>query len=133
MKTLVCLTLALAVSGVSFGQKIAVKIENTPVKFDAEPMDRNKVAMVPLRSMLDAIGATMRWDLEKQTITFWHKGTRADFVVGNRQAMVNGKRVDLDEAPFVASNRIYAPLKFIATSCGYVISLEKGWYVLRGK
>ena len=61
MKTLAVLLVALTVVGGAHAQKFKVKIENEIVNFDAAPRQMNGVTMVPLRTMVEAMGGTMRW------------------------------------------------------------------------
>jgi hypothetical protein len=131
MKIVAILAVVLVGTGVAAAQKVKVKVENEVVAFDVMPREVNGVTMVPIRSMLDSMGGSMRWDLEKRTISAWKNSRRFDFVVNSRQAVVNDKPVQMDEAPLIKQNRIYVPLKFLADATGYLISLEDGWYVLR--
>lgn len=119
-----------AVSG-ALAQSVRVKIEDTKVNFELPPMMTNRVTMVPLRGIVDAMGGTMRWDLEKETVTIWTGNRRIEFVLNSRSASVNSKRMEMEEAPFMHKARIFVPLKFMAVAAGYVSSQEKGWYVLR--
>jgi hypothetical protein len=123
----------LIVSGVAlaWAQSIQVRIEDKPVTFDAPPMERARVTMVPIRNMVDAMGATMRWDLDRQMVSVWKANNRFDVTLGSRSAVVNDRPVTMDEPAFINKGRIYVPLKFIAQSSGYVISNEGGAYVLR--
>lgn len=110
---------------------IRVRIADSPVVFDAEPREVRGVTMVPIRSMVEAMGGTMRWDLSKQTVSAWRNSKRFDVVLNSRSAMVNDKPVTMEEASLIYKNRIYVPLKFVADAAGYTISMENGWYVLR--
>lgn len=123
-----CLATVLAIGQ---QQPVRVKIENQVVVFDAEPREVRGVTMVPIRSMVDAMGGTMRWDLNSRTVSVWREGKRFDVVLNSRAAVVNDKPVTMEEASLIYRNRIYVPLKFVADAAGYVISMESGYYVLR--
>lgn len=131
MKTFVILC-SLFLATVAIAQKpVRVRVEQQVVSFDAEPREVRGVTMVPIRTMLDAMKGSMRWDLATQTVSSWKNGRRFDVVLNSRSAMVNDKPVSMEEAPLIYKNRIYVPLKFVADAAGYVISMENGWYVLR--
>jgi hypothetical protein len=116
----------------AFAQKpVQVKVEDHVVTFDAEPREVRGVTMVPIRSMVEAMGGTMRWDLSNRTVTVWKGGNRFNIVLNSRSATVNEKAVSMEEASLIYKNRIYVPLKFVADASGYLISMEDGWYVLR--
>lgn len=112
-------------------QKVKIKVDNEVVAFDTMPRQINGITMVPIRTMLDSMQGSMRWDLATKTVSAWKNSRRFDFVLNSRDAVVNDKPMKMDEAPIIIKNRIYVPLKFVADAAGYVVSLEDGWYVLR--
>lgn len=114
-------------------QAVRVKLDDKEILFDVPPIMRSKVTMVPVRPLINAMNGTLRWEMEKGTVTIWRDPNRVDFHVGSRHANVNGKVATMDEAAFVEKGRVFVPLKFIALSSGYVISEEKGWIILREK
>jgi len=130
MKTVGLIAL-LAVGGSAVAQKLQVKIENRVPYFDALPMYRNRVAVVPIRSMIDAMDGTMKWNMGTQTVQCWANGKRFDIVLNSRQARVNDKTVSMEEGAFIYKGRIYVPLRFLADAAGYVVSEEGDWYVLK--
>ncbi len=131
MKASLIVLFAIGTVSAALSQSVKVKVEDIVVKFELPPMMTNRVTMVPLRGIVDAMGATMRWNLEKETVSIWKGNRRIDFVLNSRSANVNNKRMEMEEAPFMHKARIFVPLKFIAIAAGYVTSQEKGWYVLR--
>lgn len=112
-------------------QKVKVKVDNEIVTFDAMPRQINGVTMVPVRTMLDSMQGSMKWDLSSKTVSAWKNSRRFDFVLNSRDAVVNDKPMRMEEAPIIIKDRIFVPLKFMADAAGYVISMEDGWYVLR--
>jgi hypothetical protein len=134
MKWIAALALFVALVVPAIAQKpVRVKVDREVVAFDAEPLEVRGVTMVPIRSMVDSMGGTMRWDLSNRTVSAWKASRRFDVVLNSRGATVNDKSVTMEEAPMIYKNRIYVPLKFVADAAGYIISMENGWYVLREK
>jgi hypothetical protein len=131
MKLVAVLSTALLVCAASWAQKVRVKVDNEIVAFETMPRQINGITMVPLRTMMDSMQGSMRWDLATKTVSAWKNSRRFDFVLNSRDAMVNDKPMRMDEAPIIIKNRIFVPLKFVADASGYVISMEDGWYVLR--
>jgi hypothetical protein len=127
----IVLLASILVASASAQHPIQVKIENEVVAFDAPPREVRGVTMVPIRSMLEGMGGTMRWDLATRTLTGWKNSRRFDVVLNSRSANLNDRTVTMEEAPLIHRNRIYVPLKFIADAAGYTVSVENGWYVLR--
>lgn len=87
--------------------------------------------MVPVRNLVTAMGGTMRWNLESRVVSVWRSNRRWDMTLDSRQAVVNGKVKNMEEASFMEKGRIFVPLKFMAEAGGYIISSEGGWFVLR--
>ena len=131
MKLAAVATAVLMTCTAVWAQKVKIKVENEVVAFDAMPRQVNGVTMVPVRTMLDSMQGSMRWDLATKTVSAWRNSRRFDFVLNSRDAMVNGKPMRMEEAPIIIKDRMYVPLKFVADASGYVISMEDGWYVLR--
>ncbi len=120
-------TLALAASIIAplaCAQNISV--EGKPVAFDSPPKMVNGILMVPVRTMYDAMGVDMRWRSDRSVIEGLRKGSKLEIWVGNSQAELNDKRKDMEQAPYVWQGRTYAPLKFLADSFGYTISMDGG-------
>lgn len=132
MKTVaVVFALALGIGGALAQKPIRVKIDKEVVAFDAEPLEVRGVTMVPIRTMMESMGGSMKWDLSKQTISAWKNSNRFNVVLNSRSAVVNDKPTTMEEASLIYKNRIFVPLKFLADASGYTISMENGWYVLR--
>jgi hypothetical protein len=87
--------------------------------------------MVPVRNICEAMGADMRWRMDRGVLECMRNGTKVEIEVGNRRARVNDLRKDMDEMSYIHQGRTYAPLKFLAESMGYMISMENGNIVLQ--
>ena len=131
MKGITFLLAGLSVSAFALPHDVKIKVGNEAVAFDAAPRQVGGVTMVPLRTMMDAMQGSMRWDPQKGTISAWKNSSRFDIMLNNRQAMLNDKPVSLEQAPMIFKNRVYVPLKFVADASGYIMSQENGWFVLR--
>lgn len=108
-----------------------VIVDGRLVAFDVPPKMINGTLMVPARNLFEATGADMRWRMDRAVLESLRKGNRIEMWVGSRQARLNDRRWDLDQAPFEEHGRIYAPLSFLAAGMRYTISLEHGDYILR--
>lgn len=124
-------SMCLFVSFCCFALAQKVKVEGVEVAFDASPRMVRGVLMVPVRNLVTAMGGTMRWNLESRVVSVWRSNRRWDMTLDSRQAVVNGKVKNMEEASFMEKGRIFVPLKFMAEAGGYIISSEGGWFVLR--
>src|SRR5262245_56175703 len=83
-----------------------IKVGDRTVAFDVQPMERNGIVVVPVRGMVEAMDATMRWDMPKQTLSIWKGHHRFDVVLNSRTAIVDGKTTTMDEPAFLERGRI---------------------------
>jgi uncharacterized protein len=126
------LILALVIAAAaSFGMAQTVIVDHKPVSFDVPVKMVAGTLMVPVRNICDAMGADMRWRMDKGVLECMRNGTKVEIEVGNRRARVNDLRKDMDEASYIHRGRTYVPLKFLAEAMGYIISMENGDIVLQ--
>ena len=50
-------------------QEIKVKLDGTQIQFDQQPVLENDRTLVPLRAVFEALGMTVGWEQESQTVT----------------------------------------------------------------
>lgn len=131
MKTLkIAMALGIAAAA-SFSAAQQVIVGGQMIAFDAAPKMVNGTMMVPIKGVFEATGTDMRWRMDRQVIEGLRKGNKIEIWVGSRDARVNDKGRTMDEAPYVWRGRTYAPLKFLADSLGYMMSIEHGDFVLQ--
>ncbi|RXJ02952.1 hypothetical protein DS745_05050 [Anaerobacillus alkaliphilus] len=93
-------------------QDIKVYLDNFELKFDVQPRMVANRTLVPFRKLSESIGINVRWDGPNQTIYATGNGTDVKLVMNSRTAVVNGKNVTLDAAPFTDNSRTLIPLRF---------------------
>jgi hypothetical protein len=126
------LTSALVIAAAAtFAMGQGVIVDGKPVAFDAPTKMIAGTLMVPVRNICEAMGADMRWRMDRGVLECMRNGTKVEIEVGNRRARVNDLRKDMDEMSYIHQGRTYAPLKFLAESMGYMISMENGNIVLQ--
>src|ERR1051326_2668230 len=76
---------------------IAVRVNGERVFFSGtQPRFINGRVMVPLRGVLERLGATVDWNQGTQTVIASKPGTEIDLPIGSHSATVNGRDVELD-------------------------------------
>ncbi len=93
-------------------QPIKVYLDNYELDFDVHPRMVANRTLVPFRKLSESIGINVRWDGPNQTIYATGNGTDVKLVMNSRTAVVNGKNVTLDAAPFTDNGRTLIPLRF---------------------
>jgi hypothetical protein len=81
---------------------------------------------VPVRGVLDRLGAEVQWKPEEEAIYLAANGNRVVLRPGEGSAVVNGRTVKMDAAPEIKDGRTLLPLRFIAENLGYKVSWEPG-------
>ena len=82
-------------------------------------------SLVPLRSVFEALGATVSWDNTNKRITAErHDNIKIILTVDSKKAMVNGIEETIDVPAKVFNGKTYVPLRFVSQALG--ASVE--WY-----
>ena len=88
-------------------------------------IDENGRTIVPLRALAGALGITVEWDSEKQTITIPNgpKGTVV-FTIGSKEYSIDGAVKNMDTtAVSLPPGRTHVPLRFVAESLGAQVEM----------
>jgi hypothetical protein len=95
-----------------------VQLNGNMMPASMAPVLRGNRVMVPMRSIFEALGAQVRWNSLTREIAAQHGSASINLQIGNRDAMVNGTRVRLDQSPVLTRNRTLVPLRFVAEGLG---------------
>ncbi len=98
------------------GSKNAVVFGESVVN-DVAPVIVNERTMLPARFVAEALGAKVLWDSNTRTVSIIGEKAIA-ITIGSDTAYVNGVAVKLDSPAFIADDRTYLPLRFIAENLG---------------
>lgn len=100
------------------GNEIKVFMEGEQLSFRSAPFIQDGRVMVPMRTILEALDATVEWDSSTRTITSTRGGTTVVLPLNSHSSKVNGDIVTLD-APAVMVNEVtFVPLRFFSTAFG---------------
>ncbi len=92
---------------------------------DAAPIIQNNRTLVPLRFIMEALGAVVTWNGDLQIIIITHKTHTIQLQIGSSLAWIDGSDVKtLDTAPIIQSERTLVPLRFIMETFGATVDWE---------
>ncbi len=83
-------------------------------KIDTAPFLHNSRTYVPVRFVAERLGANVAWDKRKHTVTITKGDRTIRWVVGQKQATVNGKAVAFDAPPLLRNQRTFVPVRFVS-------------------
>jgi len=109
-------------------QTARVRVNDREVYFrDQGPVERDGRVYVPLRGVLQRIGAeTVQWRPERGE-GFVANGPREILLrIGDTKALVDGREVWLDAPPILLGERTLVPLRFVSENMGATVRWEGG-------
>jgi len=122
---IISLAMLLNMNSIAVAEDAAIKVllDGKTISFDQPPIIVDGRTLVPMRAIFEAMGATIVWDSETQTIT----GKKDDIVIimqiGNTIIMKNGQSVVLDVPPQIVNSRTLVPARAVAES----LNAEVAW------
>lgn len=123
MKKFVSLTLAAVLAASAIGisavaeDDVKVLVNGDAVVFeDQSPFVENGRTLVPMRAIFEALGATVEWDGETQTVISYDPLSAVSIVlqIGSNKLFVNDKAVELDVVAKIVNDRTMVPVRAIA-------------------
>jgi len=110
--------LILSSSGVP-AQRLKVVVDGDPVHFEGiGPLQIEGHTMVPVRGVLEKLGAEVAWLPASQTVVASSGKLEIEMEIGDHFAKVNGRRVQMDTPAQVISGHTMVPLRFLSESLG---------------
>ncbi len=120
----VCAALA-ALSVSAFGQRIRVVVNGDPVTFSGVgPRSMNGRVLVPLRGVLEKLGAYVDYESSTQTVTATRGETDIQLRIGERTARVGGRNVELDVPAAIYRGSTMVPLRFMGQALGAAVDWD---------
>lgn len=115
-------TLAAAQSG---GDTPRVMVNGNPVNFTGQPpVEQSGRVLVPLRGVLEKLGAYVQYDASSKTVTALQNDRKITLPIGSRQATIDGRSVSLDVPATVINGSTMVPLRFVAESLGANVNYD---------
>ncbi|MFQ7291905.1 MAG: flavodoxin [Monoglobales bacterium] len=89
------------------------------------PIIKNDRTLVPVRAIIEAMGGTVLWDEQTQTVTLDYNNNEIQLIISSMTAILNGEAEQLDVAPEVINEITMLPIRFIAESFGFQVNWEE--------
>jgi hypothetical protein len=95
-----------------------VSVDGRATSVDAAPEIVNSRTFVPIRFIAETFGSTVTWLPVTKGITITLGTTTIGLQIKNGTAVINGKVIALDAAPYIKNSRTMVPLRVISESFG---------------
>ncbi|GMK41926.1 hypothetical protein PCCS19_49850 [Paenibacillus sp. CCS19] len=125
------LTLAFASVPAYAADNPSIRIDGIAIGSDVQPEVKNSRTMVPLRVISENLGAKVNWSNSEATIT--KDDSKVTLKLNSTSAVVNGKTVTLDAAPYIKNNRVVVPLRFIAETFNCTVHYDSSSVTISSK
>lgn len=117
MSGLALFALGVGVQGAN--AQIRVELNGDPVRFyGTQPKELDGRVMVPLRGVLEKMGATVDWDAGSQTVRAAKGDMELELPIGSRTARINNRSVRLDVPAMTMAGSTMVPLRFVSEALG---------------
>ena len=99
-------------------------------KIDVAPYIVNGSTFIPLRGLLEEMGAEISWDGERQLITVKNNALTIELQIWNNTVWVTNSKVDgrmmysVPNPPVISDNRTFVPVRFLSEILGYTVSWD---------
>ncbi len=115
----------------ALGQAITVKVNGETVDFPGVgPQEMNGHVLVPLRGVMEYLGAYVSYDAATKTVTANKSGIDLVLRLGERSALVNGRTVALDVPAQEYRGSTMVPLRFVGESLGAEVRWDAPTYTV---
>jgi len=118
----------IAMGGTASG--LGVMFMGEYVKFgDAQPEFRNNRVMVPVRNVMEFLGANVQYGAQSSAVSIaLENGGELYFEVGKTEITLKSdddeKTIEMDVAPYIKNNQTYVPVRFFSEIFGYEVSWD---------
>ena len=97
---------------------------HTELMNDVAPVIKNDRTMLPIRVVAESLGAKVVWSEPNQSVTITMDDKEIVIYVGQPFALVEGNPVELDSPAFIANDRTYLPMRFVAENLGATVTWD---------
>lgn len=123
---LLCFILSLALtliitSPVSASSDIKILIDGEPLTMDVAPIIVDGRTLVPVRAILEKLGADIHWNPNTRVVTATKDSIQIQLQIDNPIAFVNNQPITLDVPPRIIDSRTLIPLRFVAENLDMLV------------
>lgn len=103
-------------------QDLDTYVNGKKVGFDVRPQIESGRTLMPIRALVEALGAQVEWNAETRVVTIIKGETTVSLALDSTLATVNGEEVALEVAAKVVDGRTVVPARFVSEGLGLYVS-----------
>lgn len=103
-----------------------VTLDGQKLQFSVAPVIDNGTTLVPLRTIFEAMGASVSWDQNSQTAKAVKGNIKVVLKVGSLSPTINGQVKKLDVPAKIINGSTMAPLRFVGEAFGGSVGWDQG-------
>jgi hypothetical protein len=112
-------------SSIAAQTPVTVSLNEQEVNFpNGQPIQVNGRVLVPLRSVFQETGASVKWVAETRTVEAVFDDIDVELQIGSQTAYINKKEVTLDVAPQIVNGSTMIPLRFVGEALGIFVDWQ---------
>ena len=104
---------------------VKLRVNGSLVGGEQPPVIEGDTTLVPLRGLFEWLDAEVLWDGAEKKITVNGRNTSVVMTVGSKEALVNGKTVQMGIAPQLMNERTMIPVRFVAENLGAKVKWDE--------
>lgn len=109
-----------------FRQDRNVYVLGRMVSLSEAPFNKSGRFYVPLRFVSEVLGADVEWNKTERSVTIGEDNRLLKLVIGEKNILVNGKRVETDAAPMIVGGTTFVPVRFVSEQLGIFVQALHG-------
>lgn len=102
-----------------------IRVRGMNLKFDVPPVIKEGRTLIPVRAIMNGLGAKVDWNAEIKTVTIMRDGKEIILKLDTNEVLVNGETVTIDCPAQLISNRTFVPLRFVAQTLGEKVNYDE--------
>ncbi|WP_147421237.1 copper amine oxidase N-terminal domain-containing protein [Biomaibacter acetigenes] len=109
---------------------IKLLIKGQKVESDVKPLVKGGTTLVPVRIIVENLGAKVDWNQDTGSIIITKNGKTIELSIGSREVKINGVVSTIDEPATILEGRTVVPLRFISESFGTKVNWNSQYQII---
>ncbi|MDP4092301.1 MAG: stalk domain-containing protein [Bacillota bacterium] len=102
-----------------------VFVNGNELSLDVPPFNKDGRMLIPIRALVTALGADVKWDSSSKVVTITKGNTVIQLKMNSNIVLVNGREVRIDVPAINCKGYIVVPIRFIAEQFGETVEWDE--------